>query len=142
MKVSVIVPTYNNEATIAVALESIFAQRFQGGFEVIVVNDGSTDGTRAVLKEYGDRIRVVDQQNAGVAAARNTGIRAASGEYIALLDGDDTWTEDKLEENRAGARPKSGLRGSVLGRDYSGRGGHGPLAAPCSGRIRSLADAR
>jgi glycosyltransferase involved in cell wall biosynthesis len=98
MKVSVIVPTYNNEATIATALESIFAQRFQGGFEVIVVNDGSTDGTSAVLKTYGDRIRVIDQQNAGVAAARNAGIRAAAGEYIALLDGDDTWTQDKLEK--------------------------------------------
>ncbi len=96
MKVSVVIPTYNNEATIAATLESVFAQQFDDCFEVIVVNDGSTDGTRAELAKFGDRIAVIDQQNRGVAAARNAGIRAATGEYIALLDGDDTWTEDKL----------------------------------------------
>ena len=76
----------------------MFAQRFDGGFEVIVVNDGSIDGTRAVLEKFGDRIRVIEQENRGVSAARNAGIMAAAGEYIALLDGDDTWTEDKLEK--------------------------------------------
>ena len=98
MKVSVVIPTYNDEATIGGTLESVFAQRFDGGFEVIVVNDGSTDGTRAVLEKFGERIRVIDQENAGVAAARNAGIRAAAGEYIALLDGDDTLTEEMLEK--------------------------------------------
>jgi glycosyltransferase involved in cell wall biosynthesis len=96
MKVSVVIPVFNGEATIAETLESVFAQRFDGGFEVIVVNDGSTDGTRAVLEKYGDRIRVIDQPRGGVSGARNTGIREAAGEYIALLDADDTWTEDKL----------------------------------------------
>jgi len=96
MKVSVVIPTHNDEATIAETLESVFAQRVDGGFEVIVVNDGSTDGTRAVLEKFGGRIRVIDQENAGVAAARNAGISAAAGEYIALLDADDTWTEDML----------------------------------------------
>ncbi len=98
MKVSVVIPTYNDEATIGGTLESVFAQRFDGGFEVIVVNDGSTDGTRAVLEKFGERLRVIDQENAGVAAARNAGIRAAAGEYIALLDGDDTLTEEMLEK--------------------------------------------
>src|SRR5258708_38497596 len=96
MKVSVVIPTYNDEGTIAGTLDSVFAQRFDGGFEVIVVNDGSTDGTRAVLAKFGDRIRVIDQENRGVARARNAGIAAAAGEYIALLDGDDTWMEDML----------------------------------------------
>ncbi len=96
MKVSVVIPVYNCERTIAAAVDSAFAQRFDGGFEVIVVNDGSTDDTRAALEKFGDRIRVIEQENAGVAAARNAGIREAAGEYIALLDGDDTWTEDKL----------------------------------------------
>jgi glycosyltransferase involved in cell wall biosynthesis len=96
MKVSVVIPTFNDEATIAAAVESALAQRFDGGFEVIVVNDGSTDGTRGAIAKFGGRIRVIDQKNAGVSAARNTGIAAATGEYIALLDGDDTWTEDKL----------------------------------------------
>jgi glycosyltransferase involved in cell wall biosynthesis len=98
MKVSVVIPTHNDEATIAETLESVFAQRFDGGFEVIVVNDGSTDGTRAVLEKFGDRIRLIDQQNAGVAAARNAGIAAAAGEYIALLDADDTWTGQMLSK--------------------------------------------
>jgi glycosyltransferase involved in cell wall biosynthesis len=96
MKVSVVIPVFNNQATIGAALESVLAQRFDQPFEVIVVNDGSTDGTRAVLEKFGDRIRLIDQQNAGVAPARNAGIGAATGKYIALLDGDDTWTEDKL----------------------------------------------
>ena len=94
MKVSVVIPTYNDEATIAETLESVFAQRVDGGFEVIVVNDGSTDGTRAVLEKFGSRIRVIDRENAGVAAARNAGIAAATGKYIALLDADDTWSEE------------------------------------------------
>ncbi len=96
MKVSVVIPTYNDEGTIAATVESALAQKFADRFEVIVVNDGSTDGTRAILAKFGDRIRVIDQANRGVSAARNGGIRAASGEYIGLLDGDDTWTEDKL----------------------------------------------
>jgi len=99
MKVSVVIPTYNNERTIAATVESALAQRFDRGFEVIVVNDGSTDGTLAVLKQFGDRIRLIEQGNRGVSAARNAGIAAAAGEYIALLDGDDTWTEDKLEKS-------------------------------------------
>jgi glycosyltransferase involved in cell wall biosynthesis len=96
MKVSVVVPVYNDEGRIAAAVESALAQRFDGSFEVIVVNDGSTDGTRAVLAKFGDRITVIDQQRRGVSSARNAGIKAAAGEYIALLDSDDTWTEDKL----------------------------------------------
>ena len=100
-KVSAVIPTYNNEGTIAGTLESALAQRFDGGVEVIAVNDGSTDGTRAVLQKFGDRIRVIDQENRGVAAARNAGIAAARGKYIALLDGDDTWTEDKIAKSVA-----------------------------------------
>ena len=96
MKLSVVIPTFNDESTIAETLESVLAQRFDDGFEVIVVNDGSTDGTRAVLEKFKQRIRVIDQANAGVAAARNAGIRAASGEYVALLDADDTWIEGML----------------------------------------------
>jgi len=96
LKVSVVIPTYNDEGTIAETLASVFAQRFDGRYEVIVVNDGSTDGTRSVLERFGDRIRVIDQRNAGAAAARNVGIAAAAGEFIALLDGDDTWTEEAL----------------------------------------------
>ena len=96
MKVSVVIPVFNNEATVGAALESVFAQRFDRPFEVIVVNDGSTDGTGMELKKFRDRIRVIEQNRRGVAGARNVGINAAVGEYIALLDADDAWTDDKL----------------------------------------------
>ncbi|HMD04386.1 MAG TPA: glycosyltransferase [Candidatus Binatus sp.] len=99
MKVSVVVPVFNNEATVGPALQSVFAQRFDGLFEVIVVNDGSTDGTRNVLEKFGDQIRVIDQQRRGVSAARNAAIGAAAGEYIALLDGDDLWEPDRLRKS-------------------------------------------
>lgn len=98
MKVSVVIPTHNDEGTIALTLESVLSQQVEGGFEVIVVNDGSTDGTRAVLEKFGQRIRVIDQENRGAAAARNAGINAAAGEYIALLDADDTWTGQILQK--------------------------------------------
>ena len=101
MKVSVVIPTHNDEGTIAQTLESVFAQRVEGGFEVIVVNDGSTDGTRAVVEKFGARTRVIDQNNRGVAAARNAGISAAAGEYVALLDADDTWTRQVLQKTVA-----------------------------------------
>ncbi|MGA6974615.1 MAG: glycosyltransferase family A protein [Candidatus Binatus sp.] len=96
MKVSVVIPAYNDKGTIAGAVESALTQHFDGRFEVIVVNDGSTDGTRAELEKFGGRIRVIEQDNAGVSMARNAGMAAAAGEYIALLDADDTWTADKL----------------------------------------------
>jgi glycosyltransferase involved in cell wall biosynthesis len=124
MKVSAVIPTYNDEGTIAATVESALAQKFADRFEVIVVNDGSTDGTRATLATFGERIRVIDQTNRGASAARNAGIRAAAGEYIALLDGDDSWTEDKLaktvpvlDENPECAAVSS----NVIGIDGAGR---------------------
>jgi glycosyltransferase involved in cell wall biosynthesis len=79
--------------------------------EVIVVDDGSTDATPAVLAAYGDRIRVIRQKNSGVAVARNAGIAAARGEYLAFLDSDDVWFPQKLERQmpRFAADPSLGL---------------------------------
>ena len=99
-KVSVIIPVYNGAATIGRALASVFAQDFID-YEVVVVNDGSTDDTASVLAGYGDRIRVVTQVNRGLPAARNSGIRASSGEYVAFIDDDDEWLPQMLE--RCGA---------------------------------------
>src|SRR5216684_1001036 len=94
-QVSAIIAVYNGAATVAQAIDSVLAQSF-GDLDVIVVNDGSTDGTPGVLRNYGDRIRVVDQPNCGVAAARNAGVRASRGEYIAFLDSDDAWAPTKI----------------------------------------------
>jgi glycosyltransferase involved in cell wall biosynthesis len=96
-KVSVIIPTYNRAQFIARALKSVFDQTFQD-FEIIVVDDGSTDQTRGVLAFFEDRIRYVYQENSGVSIARNRGIQEARAEYIAFLDSDDYWSPDKLAE--------------------------------------------
>ena len=95
-RVSVIIPAYNAAATIAGTVDSVIAQTFQD-FEIICVDDGSTDGTLAIVREYGDRVRLIEQANSGPAAARNNGARNSSGEYLAFLDADDVWTPQFLE---------------------------------------------
>src|SRR5208337_4485988 len=94
-KVSVVIPVYNGARTVPLALASVFAQSFTD-YEVVVVNDGSTDDTTSVLAGYGDRIHVVTQSNRGLPAARNAAIRASSGEYVAFLDDDDEWMPEML----------------------------------------------
>jgi glycosyltransferase involved in cell wall biosynthesis len=93
--VSCIVPVYNGERYLRETLESIFAQTHPA-IEVIVADDGSTDGTAALARTYGDRLRYLRQENGGPAAARNLGIGAARGELIGFLDADDLWHPDKL----------------------------------------------
>lgn len=94
--VSVVIPTFNYGHFVCEAVESVLAQTYTR-FEIIVVDDGSTDDTRERLAPYQDRIRYHYQDNAGLSAARNTGIRLAKGELIALLDSDDTFHPQKLE---------------------------------------------
>jgi glycosyltransferase involved in cell wall biosynthesis len=92
---SVVIPTYNRARTIGKAIDSVLAQTFQD-YEVIVVDDGSQDDTKTVLTRFGNRIHLISQENRGVSAARNTGIRAAHGKWIAFLDSDDEWRPTKL----------------------------------------------
>ena len=108
--VSVIIPVYNGERFLCEALESVFAQTYRPS-EVIVVDDGSTDGSRERLQPYMDRIRYIHQENRGVAAARNTGIRASHGRYIAFLDHDDVWLPEMLARQTAflESHPGTGL---------------------------------
>jgi len=96
-RVSVIIPTHNRAQQTQCAIDSVLAQTFSD-LEVIVVDDGSSDGTANVLREaYGDRIRYFYQANQGPSMARNRGIEAARGEWIAFLDSDDLWEKDKLD---------------------------------------------
>jgi glycosyltransferase involved in cell wall biosynthesis len=93
--VSVIIPTYNRKDWITKAIDSVLAQTYRN-FEIIVVDDGSTDNTEAILQHYKDKICLIRQGNSGGAVARNTGIKAAKGEWIAFLDSDDEWLPEKL----------------------------------------------
>ena len=93
--VSVIIPTYNRGWTIKEAIDSVLAQSFID-FELIVVDDGSTDDTSEILDSYRDDIKVLSQENNGVSAARNRGVATASGIFIAFLDSDDLWLPEKL----------------------------------------------
>ncbi|MEW5805860.1 MAG: glycosyltransferase [Acidobacteriota bacterium] len=109
-KVSVIIPTYNRAHYITQALESVFAQTFRD-FEVVVVDDGSTDNTKEALSTYMESIRYIRQENRGEAAARNSGIRASTGEWVAFLDSDDMWEPQTLETLIEASRvnPDAGL---------------------------------
>ena len=99
--VSVIIPTYNRAHLIGRAIQSVLNQTYKD-FEIIVVDDGSTDSTEKAVREFqeqGKRIKYIrHNKNKGGSAARNTGIKAAKGEYIAFLDDDDEWLRDKIEK--------------------------------------------
>ena len=96
MKISVIIPTYNRKHTLERAIKSVLSQTFNVA-EIIVVNDGSNDGTEQWLKNKFPAITLLSQPNIGVSGARNAGIRAAKEQWVAFLDSDDEWLSDKLE---------------------------------------------
>jgi glycosyltransferase involved in cell wall biosynthesis len=94
--VSVVIPAHNSRRYIAPALDSILAQKHRP-IEILVVDDGSTDSTAQMVRGYSPEVRVIEQEQRGHPAARNAGIRAASGEFLAFLDHDELWSADKLE---------------------------------------------
>ncbi len=94
--VSVIIPTYNSGKFIAQTVQSVLEQTYRP-HEVIIIDDGSTDDTKAVLSGFHDRIKYFYQENLGPSAARNKGIKMARGEYVSFLDADDLWTSNKIE---------------------------------------------
>jgi len=107
--VSIIMPCFNGEAYLTEAIESVLAQTFRD-FELIVVNDGSTDRSVELLEGYRDRIKVIHQPNLGVSTARNVGIDASRGDFIAFLDSDDYWDPEFLEQMVKGmADPRTGI---------------------------------
>lgn len=96
-KISVVIPSYNCAAFLPQTIESVLGQTYSD-LEIIMIDDGSTDATADVVKPYLPHIRYIRQQNKGLPGARNTGINAAQGEFIALLDADDAWVPTKLEQ--------------------------------------------
>lgn len=108
--ISCIIPVFNGERYLGEALDSILAQTYRP-IEIIVIDDGSTDGTGELVARYGDRIRYFRQNNEGAPTARNAGLSAARGAFIAFLDSDDLWHPEKLERQMARfeARPELDL---------------------------------
>ena len=100
MYISVIIPTYNRAHTLRRALDSVLAQT-RPADEILVIDDGSTDTSRELLAQHYPQVRYLYQDNAGVSAARNLGIKHASGDWLALLDSDDEWLPEKLARQSA-----------------------------------------
>ena len=95
MDISVIIPVYNGERYLAQAIESVLAQTLPPS-EIIVIDDGSTDGSVAIAERFAEQVRIDQQENRGAASARNRGVDLAKGSLLAFLDADDLWTSDKL----------------------------------------------
>ena len=138
-RVSIIIPAYDAQAFVSRAIDSVLAQDWPD-VEIVVVNDGSRDGTESVCLEYGNRIRYISQGNAGVSAARNAGIAAAAGEFIGFLDADDEWlpqaartlAELLMEFPTAGAASGAYIR----------RGTAGQTQVPQAGQVLPAGQAR
>lgn len=94
--ISVVIPTFNDAQRVGRAVQSVLAQTLHPR-EILVVDDGSTDETTAALRVFDGQVRVIRQENKGAGAARNTGVRAARGEWLAFLDSDDEWLSSKLQ---------------------------------------------
>jgi len=127
--VSVIIPCFNRAGMIGDAIRSALEQTHPPT-EVIVVDDGSTDDSLAVARSFGPQVHTLHQENAGAAAARNTGIAAATGEFVAFLDSDDLWKPSKLERQLAlfEARPHLSLVHSLVEWGDGFPPGYGPRA--------------
>lgn len=95
--ISIVIPTFNQSRFIAKTIQSVFEQTYPN-YELIIVNDGSTDDTDAILSRFGSDLQIIKQQNQGLASARNTGLQRSSGEYILFLDSDDILLPRALEQ--------------------------------------------
>ena len=136
LKISVIIPSFNRASVLPRAIDSVLAQTHKTD-QLIVIDDGSTDTTKALIKEKYPDIDLISQENKGVSAARNTGIQHSTGDWICLLDSDDSWQDDKLEKQLHMLNENPGYlichtnetwyrNGKVLnqGKKHEKRGGH------------------
>src|SRR5437867_9299245 len=96
-RVSAVIPLHNSQRYIRETIKSVLAQSYSD-LETIVVDDGSTDGSPAIVASFGQAVRYVRQENSGAARARNQGVAIYKGEYIAFLDSDDVWLSDKIKK--------------------------------------------
>lgn len=96
MKISVIIPTYNRKFFLKRSVDSVLKQTLKP-YEIIIIDDGSSDGTSSMIKESYPAVNLIRQENKGVSAARNNGIRSSSGDWICFLDSDDEWKKNKLK---------------------------------------------
>lgn len=126
---SVVIPAYNREDYIEQCLDSVFAQSFNA-YEIIVVDDGSTDRTVEILKGSGDRIQLICQENGGAGVARQTGCAKARGEYIAFLDSDDLWFPWTLETYHQ-IIEKEAMPSVLWGANYGFKGDDAPETPEC-----------
>ncbi len=129
MTISVVIPMYNSSATIERALDSVLAQTYKADYEIIVVDDGSTDGSAQIVERYAAahpkvKIELIRQVNGGAAGARNTGLRAAKGDLIAFNDSDDRWLPGKIafQTEYFANHPEVDLIGGMYGADNFERG--------------------
>lgn len=140
--VSVVIPTYQRKALVVEAIDSALAQT-RDDLEVVVVDDGSTDGTVAALRtRYAaePRVRVLAQANGGTASARNAGIDAAAGTYVALLDSDDLFLPDHLDALVAPLEADASVDLAIGNAVYEGRWGHGRTSVFHRSRYRPPVD--
>jgi glycosyltransferase involved in cell wall biosynthesis len=121
MLVSVIIPAFNASQYIGESIESALRQTHKQ-IEIIVVDDGSIDATAQVARDFGDKVHVISQDNAGCSAARNTGAQFATGTYVAFLDADDLWEPNKLTAQLVAISPQDGF-------SYTERRNFGDLGA-------------
>jgi glycosyltransferase involved in cell wall biosynthesis len=141
-RVDVIIPVYNSAATVAESIKSALGQTFTD-FDIVAVDDGSTDASAEVLSRCGVRIKVLTQPNRGLSAARNAGVHLGRGEYVAFLDADDIWEPEMLERTVAAL---DRLPSSVLAYtdvtivDSSGRSLNATLVGNSLGRAPQLDD--
>ena len=103
MKISVVIPMYNASKSIIKALDSIKFQTYKADYQVLIINDGSKDDSEAIVNQYildnpRMNITLISQENSGVSKARNAGLKLAKGDYIAFLDSDDAWFDDKIQK--------------------------------------------
>ena len=129
MSITVVIPTYNRKKTLGQALDSLTNQTLPPA-EIILVDDGSTDGTAYWARKEYPQIKILEQGNQGVSAARNAGIQEVTTDWIAFLDSDDLWMAEKLERQMGALEESPDYRVCHTEEQWVYRGKHKPVAAP------------